>query len=146
MTFPGFWNEVWAAALVNHLWQSTVAFLIAWLLALALRRNQARTRYWVWMVASVKFLLPFSLLIATGETLRSTVVHPVPRPTAAAVMKQITQPFPVVASSATVDAVTVAHPYPNPVPLSPFVVKKGSNIRARYCGSIPLPVSAIEMQ
>ena len=72
MMFPAFWNEtwtngVWTPALVNHLWQSTVVVLIAWLLTLTLRSNQARTRYWVWMIASVKFLIPFSLLIAAGE-------------------------------------------------------------------------------
>lgn len=55
---------------VNHLWQSTIVVGVAWLLALALRRNQARVRYWVWMAASVKFLLPFALLIGAGEWLR----------------------------------------------------------------------------
>lgn len=35
---------------------------------------------------------------------------------------------------------------PSPVPLSPFVVKKGSKSRAWFSGSIPLPVSATEMQ
>lgn len=94
MTFPAFWNEVWTAALVNHLWQSTVVALIVWLLALVLRNNQARTRYWLWMIASVKFLLPFSLLIAAGEALSPKIAAPVTRPAITAVMQQITQPFP----------------------------------------------------
>lgn len=55
------------AALVNHLWQSTAVVVIAWLLAAALKKNHARVRYWVWFAASVKFLLPFSLLIAAGN-------------------------------------------------------------------------------
>ena len=71
MTVPTFWSGDWSAALVNHLWQSTVVVGIAWLLAWALRRNHARARYWVWFAASVKFLLPFSFLIAAGERLRS---------------------------------------------------------------------------
>jgi uncharacterized protein (TIGR03435 family) len=60
MMFSAFSHEVWAPPLVNHLWQSTVVTVIAWLLVLALRGNQARTRYWVWMIASIKFLVPFS--------------------------------------------------------------------------------------
>jgi uncharacterized protein (TIGR03435 family) len=84
-------------ALVNHLWQSTVVTLMAWLLTLPLRRNQARTRYWVWMIASIKFLVPFSLLIAGGEALRSTFATPVVRPAVSALMEQITRPFPQIA-------------------------------------------------
>ncbi|MGC1872104.1 MAG: hypothetical protein WA700_14205, partial [Acidobacteriaceae bacterium] len=61
----------WTAELIGHLWQSTVVTVIAWLLVLALHRNQARTRYWLWMIASVKFLLPFALLIDAGQWLRS---------------------------------------------------------------------------
>ncbi len=94
MTFPAFWNEVWTAALVNHLWQSTVVALLVWLLALALKNNHARTRYWLWMIASVKFLLPFSLLIAAGEALSPRIAPSVSRPAITAVMQQITQPFP----------------------------------------------------
>jgi beta-lactamase regulating signal transducer with metallopeptidase domain len=44
------------------------------------------------MIASVKFLIPFSLLIAAGESLRTGVTTPIPPP-ALAVMQQITQPF-----------------------------------------------------
>ena len=36
MLFPAIWNAAWTSGLVNHLWQSTVVVLIAWLLALAL--------------------------------------------------------------------------------------------------------------
>jgi uncharacterized protein (TIGR03435 family) len=94
MMFPAFWSEVWTAPLSNHLWQSTLVVVVAWLLTLALRGNQARTRYWVWMIASVKFLLPFSLLVAAGEWLRTALVVPVARPALAAVMEQVTEPFP----------------------------------------------------
>lgn len=93
MTIAAFWNAEYAAALVNHLWQSTGVVGIAWLLALALRKNHARVRYWVWFAASVKFLLPFSLLIAAGELLRSLIPAPSPRPAVASVMQQVTQPF-----------------------------------------------------
>ncbi len=51
-----------APALANHLWQSTAFAAAAGLLTLALRRNSARTRHWIWLAASLKFLLPFALL------------------------------------------------------------------------------------
>jgi bla regulator protein blaR1 len=53
-------------ALFNHLWQSTLVAAVAGLLALALRRNHARVRYAIWLAASMKFLAPFSLLVALG--------------------------------------------------------------------------------
>ena len=77
----------------NHLWQSTVVVLMAWFLTLALRDNHARTRYWVWMIASLKFLVPFSLLIAAGESIRARIATPIQRPAFDAVMGQFTQPF-----------------------------------------------------
>ena len=52
--------------LANHLWQSTLFAAAAWLLNVALRRNSARVRHWIWLGASVKFLIPFSLLITAG--------------------------------------------------------------------------------
>lgn len=54
------------AALANHLWQSTLVTLLAFLVTLALRGNHARTRFWLWLTASIKFLLPFSILISIG--------------------------------------------------------------------------------
>ena len=107
MMFPAFWNaahtEVWSAALANHLWQSTVVVLIAWLLTLLLRSNQARMRYWVWMIASLKFLIPFSLLIAAGEFLQTAVATQTHQLGLAAVMEQITQPFSPAASATMTD-------------------------------------------
>lgn len=62
-----FWSSPAAVALANHLWQSTIFALAVWLLSLVLRRNEARTRYRLWMAASLKFVLPLSLLIAVGS-------------------------------------------------------------------------------
>jgi uncharacterized protein (TIGR03435 family) len=56
-------------AVANHLWQSTAFAVVAWGVALALRKNQARARYWVWMAASVKFVAPFALLMGLGGML-----------------------------------------------------------------------------
>ena len=60
----------WAVPAVgNHLWQSTAFAAVASVVTLLLRRNQARVRYAVWLAASVKFLVPFSLLIGLGSLL-----------------------------------------------------------------------------
>jgi uncharacterized protein (TIGR03435 family) len=99
MVFPAIWNETLTVALVNHLWQSTVVIVFAWLLTLALRKNQARMRYRVWMIASIKFLLPFSLLISAGESLQTKLATPVQHPAIAAAIQQITQPFPASSGS-----------------------------------------------
>src|SRR5580692_7126815 len=50
----------------NHLWQSTVFATAVAAACVALRRNSPRLRYWLWLAASLKFLLPFSLLVSTG--------------------------------------------------------------------------------
>jgi bla regulator protein BlaR1 len=55
------------APLANHVWQSTLFAAVVGLLTLALQRNQARVRYWLWLVASYKFLIPFSLLVSIGH-------------------------------------------------------------------------------
>ena len=55
------------AAIINHLWQSTLVAGLAWLVVtLALKRERASVRYSVWLVASLKFLIPFSALASLG--------------------------------------------------------------------------------
>ncbi len=68
--------------LANHLWQSTVFALAVALATTAMRRNSARLRYWLWLTASLKFLIPFSLLVSLGGG--------VARPTAAPVLPALT--------------------------------------------------------
>jgi beta-lactamase regulating signal transducer with metallopeptidase domain len=55
------------AGLINHLWQSTLFCGGAWLITLALRANGAALRHSIWMLASLKFLVPFSLLFYAGS-------------------------------------------------------------------------------
>ena len=55
------------AALINHLWQSTLFCGGAWLITLVLRDNSASLRHWIWLLASLKFLVPFSLLFLMGS-------------------------------------------------------------------------------
>ncbi len=110
MTIPVFWGESWTAALANHLWQSTVVVAVMWLLALALRKNYARVRYWVWFAASVKFLLPFSLLVGAGEWLRTQLAAPSdPQPMVVAAIGEVAQPFPQGESFGTAGVAAIAH-------------------------------------
>ena len=47
----------------NHLWQSTLFAGAVAILALAFRNNRAHVRCWLWLAASVKFLIPFGALL-----------------------------------------------------------------------------------
>jgi uncharacterized protein (TIGR03435 family) len=93
MTFSTLWNQGWLVLIFNHLWQSTLVVSLSWLATLALKRNAARTRYWVWMAASLKFLVPFSLFISIGELLRPAATVQVQSPQFAAAIVNMTQPF-----------------------------------------------------
>jgi bla regulator protein blaR1 len=77
----------------NHLWQSTAFAVLAGLLTLILKKNQARTRYWIWLAALVKFLVPFSLLIGLGGLLPRPQDAPVTTPKAYAAMDTMSEPF-----------------------------------------------------
>lgn len=56
------WSKWWWPLLANHLWQATLFSLLALAAATSLRRAPALTRYFVWLVALVKFALPSALL------------------------------------------------------------------------------------
>lgn len=104
--FSEFWTSS-APAMGNHLWQSTFFAAVAGLLTLILRKNQARTRYWLWLAASAKFLIPFSLLVAVGGSLAWS------RPAAPATaqfyvsLERFSQPFSQPAANATSAAAPV---------------------------------------
>lgn len=53
--------------MISHLWQSTLFAGAAWLLTLMLRKNAASVRYRVLLIASLKFLVPFSILVGLGS-------------------------------------------------------------------------------
>lgn len=78
---------------LSHLWQSTVFAGVAGLLTLALRTNQAKARYWLWVAASMKFLVPFSLLIAIGAQLGWMRGQVISQPALSFVIEEVSQPF-----------------------------------------------------
>src|ERR1051325_2459120 len=80
--------------LSNHLWQSTFFAIVAGLLTLAFRKNRAQVRYWLWFSASLKFLIPFSLLMSLGSHLEWTpAARTIATPVVSSTMVQFTEPF-----------------------------------------------------
>jgi bla regulator protein BlaR1 len=88
-----------APVLMNHLWQSTLFVIAVWLATLALRRNAARVRCWLWTAASVKFLVPLSVLVGLGERFQWHAAAAVVQPTVLFVMEDVLAPVSVVAAA-----------------------------------------------
>jgi len=81
-------------AVANHLWQSSVFVVAVWLMALLMRRNRAQVRYGLWVAASVKFLIPFSLLIDLGNFLPKPQHAAISlQPTFSSAVEAVGQPF-----------------------------------------------------
>jgi bla regulator protein blaR1 len=99
----------------NHLWQSTLFALLAAALILATRKDQARVRFAIWLAASLKFLVPFSLLVALGNHLAPTRLV---APTALySTVQQISQPF-----AATPSALAAATPLTALLSMLPLIL------------------------
>ena len=80
--------------LANHLWQSTLLAVAVGLLTLMCRKNHAGVRYWLWFSASVKFFIPFTLLMALGDRLEWASRAPqIAAPAVSATLAQVSRPF-----------------------------------------------------
>jgi len=100
------------APLANHLWQSTVFAAAVWALTLALRRNRAAVRYWLWLAASVKFLIPFSLLVSIGSQLGWRTAPAIEPTQWSLVAGQISHPFTAAPSVPQVAVPSASNPLP----------------------------------
>jgi bla regulator protein blaR1 len=112
---PNFFSTIWTAiapSLGNHLWQSTLFVCVIALLMLALRNNRAQIRYWLWLAASLKFLVPFSLLVGIGSYLAPSRAFVTPKTGLYFVMEQVGQPFTPQA------IVAVPHAFPSTLSLN----------------------------
>ena len=104
--------------LANHLWHSTVFAFVVALLTLTLRRNRAALGHGLWMTASIKFLVPFSLLIGIGREVGWRNVPATEQPRLE-IVEQMSEPFALQPSS----PVTPSAPRPaSPVPAILFGV------------------------
>ena len=80
-------------AMANHLWQSTLFAILAAVSTLALRKNQASVRHHLWLAASLKFLVPFSLLMSLGSHLARLHGSADSQPVFYFVLQTMSQPF-----------------------------------------------------
>jgi bla regulator protein blaR1 len=79
----------------NHLWQSTLFAAAAGLLTAAFRKNRAQIRYSLWLSASLKFLIPLSLLMSLGSHFEWVApARKIATPGVSFAIEQVTQPFP----------------------------------------------------
>ncbi len=97
-SFFELWRSV-APAIADHLWQSTLLAAAVALVALVLRKHSAQLRYALWLAASLKFLVPFSLLVTLGSQFSWRHV-------------------PIVPSAGTYAVEFVSQPFTQPVPLT----------------------------
>ena len=67
--------------ILDHLWQSTLFAAAAGFLTLLFRANGAGVRYGLWLVASLKFLLPLALLTAAGGAMSGLLPAQLSAPT-----------------------------------------------------------------
>jgi bla regulator protein BlaR1 len=81
--------------LINHTWQSSCFALLAGLLAFVLRKNSPKVRYWVWLSASLKFFVPFVLLVNLGSVVPRPArsAEPVSAPVFSNAVVEIAEPF-----------------------------------------------------
>jgi bla regulator protein blaR1 len=85
--------------MTNHLWQSTLFAIAAALLALALRHTRAQVRYWIWLCASLKFLIPFAVLLSLGSQFHWTSAKKMSPPSAVSrTVVDISEPFTVISA------------------------------------------------
>ena len=99
--------------ITNHLWQSTVIAAIAIIAARLLSRNQAKTRYWLWFAASIKFLIPFGwLLTMGGRLIKAPAALP---PVSALAVEQITSSFAPVGDMKSLVEPGIGQQWPNAI-------------------------------
>ena len=132
----------------NHLWQSTLCAAGVWLLSFVLKKNRAALRYWLWLAASAKFLLPFSLLVCLGHYLGSRFAPASGQPQWTFVVDDIGRSFATPVSAVRAAAL----PASSPVPAVLFVVwilgfavsvlsllRSARQMRTAKSQAIPLP-------
>src|ERR1700728_3613815 len=98
--------------MANHLWQSTMYAAAVWLLTLVLGKKRAAVRYSLWLAASVKFLIPFSLFVSIGSQLGWRTAPAISQVQWPVVMDDIVRPFAVSAPLRHANTPLVSDPLP----------------------------------
>src|SRR5580692_4705743 len=97
-------------SIADHVWQSTLFACVAGLLTLALRKNRARVRHWVWLAASCKFLIPFAVLIALGGHMQWRTARETTPSNLSVLMDAVSQPFTAPEAAASAPLLAPAAP------------------------------------
>jgi Penicillinase repressor len=79
-------------AIANHVCQSTLFAAAVGLLVVVCRRFGPRVRYGLWLAASAKFLIPFSILSTAGRWFGQRADVPIAPPFSFAI-EQVNEPF-----------------------------------------------------
>jgi len=79
-------------AIANHIWQSTLFAVVVGLVVVACRKFGPRSRYGLWLAASAKFLIPFSVVSAVGRWFGQRAEVPVV-PSFSFAIEQVNEPF-----------------------------------------------------
>jgi hypothetical protein len=114
--------------LFNHLWQSTLFAAAMAALSLAFRNNHARTRYALWLAASLKFLVPFSLLVSIGDMAQWRNARYLDRPRS--ISRR--QSNPLVSPSLHQSSHTSPQRHPYPVTFQPCSSQSGWSASSRF--------------
>jgi bla regulator protein BlaR1 len=108
------------AEIARHLWQSTFCVAAVAGLTLAFRGNRAHVRYWLWLCASAKFLIPFALLISLGTGLEAWM--PARRIASQAAIAAVSYTFQQVSEPLFAASQPVAHAVPGAFQWAPFAM------------------------
>jgi uncharacterized protein (TIGR03435 family) len=89
--------------MMTHLWQSTLFAAAAGLLTIAFRKNRAKVRFWLWLSASLKFFVPFAVLIGLGSNLGWKPAAPqIAAPAVTFAVEYVAEPFSATLSPAPI--------------------------------------------
>jgi beta-lactamase regulating signal transducer with metallopeptidase domain/protein involved in polysaccharide export with SLBB domain len=101
--------------IADHIWQSTLFAGAAAILVWTMRGCPARVRHAIWTAASIKFLIPFSLLIGFGAYVKPASAPDImAAPVVSAAIEQISQPFSRTEPYVAIDAANVGAGFSRP--------------------------------
>jgi TonB family protein len=108
----------------NHLWQATLFFLVAWIVASLLKPAPARLRYSVWLLSLARFVVPSLLFAWLGLQAEIDLSWPSPR-------TPKVSPYRVVQLSSMTSRVVTPISLERDVPIAGFKLDAGH--REFYC-------------
>jgi uncharacterized protein (TIGR03435 family) len=98
-----------ARFVADHLWQSTLVACVAVGLTWSLRKSEARFRHATWMLASLKFLVPFALLEQIGQRIATRRVFEAPSSAVVTTVMDIGKPFSGLPAATAQQATATGH-------------------------------------